>query len=114
MQPDPRTYLWDAREAASNVAAFVAGRSWEDYEADLMLRSAVERQFVIIGEALNQLRRTDEPTADRVPDLSRIVAFRNVIVHAYAAVDDCLVWEVATERVPSLIATFQEILDGWR
>ncbi|MCB0987492.1 MAG: DUF86 domain-containing protein [Acidimicrobiales bacterium] len=96
------------------MAAFVAGRSWEDYEADLMLRSAVERQFVIIGEALNQLRRTDEPTADRVPDLSRIVAFRNVIVHAYAAVDDCLVWEVATERVPSLIATFQEILDGWR
>jgi uncharacterized protein with HEPN domain len=45
--------LWDARRAAETVTAFVDGRSFEDYCADAMLRSAVERQFEIIGEALN-------------------------------------------------------------
>lgn len=69
-----------------------------------MLRSAVERQFQIIGEALNRLSKVDPGTADRVPDLARIVAFRNVLVHGYAQIDDALVWEVASTRVPELTA----------
>ena len=32
-------------------------------------------------------------TADRVPGLARIVAFRNVLVHGYVQIDDALVWE---------------------
>ena len=55
MQRDPRAYLWDAREAAGAILEFVAGKTFEDYASDRLLRSAVERQFEIIGEALNQL-----------------------------------------------------------
>ena len=76
-----------------------------------MLRSAVERQFQIIGEALNRLGRIDLATADRVPDLARIVAFRNVLVHGYAQIDDALVWEVASTRVPELTAVLARLLD---
>jgi hypothetical protein len=53
MQHDPRAWLWDVRLAADSIATFVHGRSFADYAADLMLRSAVERQFEIAGEALN-------------------------------------------------------------
>ena len=55
MLHDPRSWLWDVRQAADNIAAFAHGRDFADYEADLMLRSAVERQFEIAGEALNPL-----------------------------------------------------------
>lgn len=48
---DPRTYLWDARRAAEQVRSFVDGRTFDDYVADAMLSSAVERQFEIVGEA---------------------------------------------------------------
>lgn len=110
MRRDPRTLLWDARRAAGQVKSFVDGRSWEDYEADVMLRSAVERQFEIIGEALSQLSRDDSEIARNIPDLPRIVAFRNVLIHAYARVDDSLVWSVATEKLEALLATLNELL----
>ena len=80
MQPDPAALLWDARRAAQLILDFVAGRSWQDYRADAMLRSAVERQFELIGESLSQLSRVDPVTATGVEDLPRIVAFRNVLV----------------------------------
>jgi len=52
MQRDPRAYLWDARESAAAILEFVASKTFEDYASDRLLRSAVERQFEIIGEAL--------------------------------------------------------------
>jgi uncharacterized protein with HEPN domain len=55
MEHDPRAWLWGVRQAADSIAAFVQTRSFADYAADLMLRSAVERQFEIAGEALNRL-----------------------------------------------------------
>jgi uncharacterized protein with HEPN domain len=54
MQHDPRSWLWDGRQPADSIAAFVRGHEFADYEANLMLRSAVERQFEIAGEALTR------------------------------------------------------------
>jgi uncharacterized protein with HEPN domain len=69
MPPDPRKFVWDAVRAADLIATFVAGRQLADYRADDLLRSGVERQFEIIGEALNQLSRADPTVASRVPEL---------------------------------------------
>ena len=52
MRRDTKAYLWDAREAIDAIALFTRDRTSEDFQQDLMLRSAVERQFEIIGEAL--------------------------------------------------------------
>jgi uncharacterized protein with HEPN domain len=93
------------------ILDFTAERTWPDYQTEAMLRSAVERQFEIIGEALNRLSRADPLTAAGIEDLPRIVAFRNVLVHGYATIDDVLVWEVATTRIDPLIATLNRLLD---
>jgi uncharacterized protein YutE (UPF0331/DUF86 family) len=45
-----------------------------------------------------------------VPDLPRIVAFRNVLVHGYATIDDVLVWEVAATRVQVLVESMERLL----
>lgn len=76
-----------------------------------MLRSAVERQFEIIGESLNRLDRVDPSVAEQIDDLPRIVAFRNVLIHGYATIDDRIVWEVATERLAPLIELVTGLLD---
>jgi len=67
-----------------------------------MLRRAVERAFTIIGEALARLAKTDAPVATRSSQRERIIAFRNVLIHAYAEVDDWLVWEILQTDLPVL------------
>jgi uncharacterized protein with HEPN domain len=108
--PDVAKYLWDARRAAERIARFTAGRSFDNYLADEMLRAAVERQFEIIGEAFSSLRRSDPELAGTIPDLPRIVAFRNVLIHGYATVDNQLVWGVVERDLPTLLATLTRLL----
>lgn len=112
MPPDRRKYLWDALTAADLLFQFSAGKTFDDYIADALLRSAVERQFEIVGEALNQFSRIDPELAARIPDLPRIVAFRNILIHGYAVVDDELVWQVLFDKLPGLAVAMRELLAG--
>jgi uncharacterized protein with HEPN domain len=102
MAREPRAWLWDARTAVRLIRRFTDGRSFDDYLADDMMRSAVERQFEIVGEALGALRRHAPEGAARIPGLGRIVAFRNVLIHEYASVDDRLVWDVVSHGLAEL------------
>lgn len=111
MQRDARAYLLDARDAAALIVRFAQGRTLEEYRDDAMLKSAVERQFEIIGEAFNRLAKLDPAWAERIPDLRRIVDFRNVLAHAYATLDDALVWQAVAEKLPSLLGLLQTLLD---
>ena len=112
MHADARKLLWDAQQAAERIARFTDGKTFQSYEGDEFLRSAVERQFEIIGEALNQLRRVDPTTAAAIPELQRIIAFRNVLVHGYADVDNLLVWGVVESKLGSLRSALASLLEG--
>ena len=98
MHVDAGKLLWDAQQAAERIARFTANKSFTDYEADEFLRSAVERQFEIIGEAFNRLAKVDIQAAEQIPELPRIIAFRNVLIHGYATVDNRLVWGVSKQN----------------
>lgn len=92
MQPKSAALLWDLATAVRRIEGFVADKTWEDYDADLLLRSGVERQLEITGEAMSVLRKQVDPdTADRVPDVHRIIGMRNVLIHRYAEVNNLTV-----------------------
>ena len=110
MLHDPRAWLWDVRQATDSIAAFTQGRSFADYAADLMLRSAVERQFEIAGEALNRLSREAPEIAAQLPDLRRAVAMRNALIHGYREVDNATVWETIHEDLPALCEQVEALL----
>jgi uncharacterized protein with HEPN domain len=67
-----------------------------------MLRLAVERAFSIIGEALAQLAKLDAVLIAQISEYQRIIAFRNILIHAYAEVDDRIVWDVIETKLPVL------------
>ncbi|QDU65298.1 hypothetical protein Pla86_03630 [Planctomycetes bacterium Pla86] len=74
------------------------------------MRSAVERQLEIIGEALNQLRKHDDSISAEITDHRRIVAFRNILIHGYAEVDDRVVWGVVSTNLERLVAEVDALL----
>ena len=110
MHADARKLLWDSQQCTERIARFTAGKTFTEYLADEYLRAAVERQFEIIGEAMSQLRRVDPDIAALVPELPRIIAFRNILIHGYASVDNQLVWGVLETDLPSLRATLGRLL----
>ena len=107
---DPKTLLWDAHRAGDRIAQFTTGKSFDDDLDDIMLRSTVERRFEIMGEALNILRRNDADLAREIIDLPSIVAFRNVLIHGYAAVNHRLVWDVVQDELPGTLSVLARLL----
>jgi uncharacterized protein with HEPN domain len=110
MDHDSRAFLWDAKESADAIAEFVRGRTFDDYVADLMVRSAVERQFEIIGEALRQLEKAAPDLALRLPERSQAIAFRNVLIRGYDSIDHGIVWRTIHESLPALRARVAALL----
>lgn len=110
MKYEVEKYLYDIRNATGLLRDFTSGRSFVDYQNNAMLRAAVERQFEIVGEAVSQLAKVDEESASRITGYQRIIAFRNVLIHGYADVDDRLVWGVVINDLPALARDIEELI----
>lgn len=102
MRLETRKLLLDALEACQSIQEHCVGRKLDDYRADRWFRRGVEREFEIIGEALNRLGRLDNATALRITEMRCIVDFRNRIIHGYDAIDDQVVWGVIEKHLPIL------------
>lgn len=112
MQPrDPRAFLWDVAEAGRAIQIFTLGLNAQSYADSALVNAAVERKFEIIGEALNQLSKCEPAMAARIPDVSKIVAFRNQLIHSYAGIDSTLVWNIVQKSLPELLLVVTALLD---
>lgn len=100
MQPESPKHLEDIRDAAAFVLEVTGDANLHQYLENRLLRQAVERNFEIIGEALNRLRKGDSETAARIGETPRIVAFRNILAHGYDTIDHEIVWHLIREELP--------------
>jgi uncharacterized protein with HEPN domain len=95
-------YLADILAACESITSLLEGVDLATYRRERPIRSAVEREFIIIGEAVAALVRLDPGLGERVSGARLIVGFRNQLAHAYATVDDETVLGVALHDVPIL------------
>lgn len=109
--PEVRKYLFDMAEACGLIRTFLSGKSFDDYAGDPLLRSGVERQFEVIGEALARLLETAPELSERISDSRRIISFRNRLIHGYATVADDIVWGIVEGNLPTLEAEVQQLLE---
>jgi uncharacterized protein with HEPN domain len=110
MQREVNVLLRDIAEAAEAILAFTRGRTQSELHRDDMLSSAVERKFVIIGEALRGAIQADGNVERSITQARQIIAFRNLLVHNYAAIDSERVWEFIQTKLPLLLAKVQGLL----
>ena len=110
---DVRQYFYDIARACELLHRFITGKTLDDYSADPLLRSGVERQFGIIGEALNQALRIDPELKSRISDTEKIISLRNRLIHAYFAVSNETIWGILEINLPVLTKEIQTLLDEY-
>ena len=96
-------------ESARRIQEFTAGLSYEEYLDSILIRSAVERQLEIIGEAARRMSQGFRQEHPEVP-WSGVIGQRNVIVHKYDEIIQEQIWSVVTEDIPVLIDRLEPLL----
>ena len=110
MQRDTRAYLSDIIEACEAVEQALAGMDLASYGRSRLVRSAVEREFIIVGEAMVALSQLSPDLFARITHARRIIDFRNQLAHQYSEVDDTIVWLIARHDAPVLYADCAALL----
>jgi len=102
-------WLRDILDAITEIQAFIVGMDYESFKNDAKTVRAVELDFIVIGEAANQL---PSEIVDNYPEIpwSLMRAMRNRLVHVYFAVDPRLLWDTIQNDIPRLIPPLKAIL----
>ncbi len=114
MPPEIAKLLWDMDQAAEKIQRFSAGRTLDDYFRDDYFRSAVERQFATLGEAMTRLHKCAPEWAESITDQRKIRSFRNIIVHSYDAIDEQITWDIVSKKLPLLRSQLAHLLSNAR
>ena len=111
MPPDDRdfAYLWDMREAAREVIEFMQGVNYVHFTEDKVLRYAVERQIMVIGEAAAHVSLGFQEAYPEIP-WRGIIGQRNVLAHEYGEVLSERIWLVAAKYLPELVRLLDPLI----
>ena len=109
MSKDAAKGLADILQAISNIEVHLQGkRDFRLFQENITVHSAVERELMIIGEAVNRLLKTFPEI--RITDAKRIVGLRNKMIHEYDIVDDAQLWNIIINHLPTLKRDATELL----
>jgi len=99
----------DILDAIAEIQKFTRGMDYDDFREDDKAVRAVEMNFIIIGEAANQIPEDIEEMYTTIPwGLMR--AMRNRIVHVYFRIDEKLMWDTIQNDLPPLIPELEKLL----
>jgi uncharacterized protein with HEPN domain len=93
-------------EAISNIQQFLAGKTREQFAADMFLRLAVERSFEIISEASRRIPDAVKQQETQI-NWRGMADLGNNLRHVYHRIEPDLLWRVAERDLPPL-KTFAE------
>ena len=68
---------------------------------------AVERDLMIIGEAVSQIKKLDKELP--ISSADQIIGLRNLIVHAYDSIDPAALWRILIKDLPILKEEIQSL-----
>ena len=106
---DPRVTLAQIEDAAGKVEALCAGKSFDAFSEDWVAVMALERLFLIIGEAV---KRLPDDLCERYSEVPwrRIASTRDRLAHGYDEVEGVILWNAATVSIREMRSTIRVIL----
>ena len=105
-------FLWDMLTYAREIVdEFMPGVSREVYLDATQIRRSVERSLQLIGEAAKHVSKDFREEHPEIP-WRQIIGQRNVLVHEYGEIDDDLIWDLITTKLPLLIVQLDALVPG--
>jgi uncharacterized protein with HEPN domain len=101
--------LYDIDQSIKAIESYVADYKFEEYVQTRMLKAAVEREFLIIGEAMNRIVKMDDTI--NISETSSIISMRNRIVHGYDMIGHTIIWNTIMKNLPQLKQEVQTLLE---
>lgn len=98
MKLEIKKFLYDIKESIENYLG--DKRDFNIYLEDKMLRRAVEREFEIIGEAMNRIEKIDSTI--NISSKKQIINMRNRVIHGYDKIDNEIIWGTVVRYLPKL------------
>jgi len=111
MPREVRSLFLDIRAAAETLRALAAGKSTDELRDDIVLRLAVERLLITLGEAVARIRRDHPQHAARISAGREIVAMRNLLIHQYEIIELDIVVAVIEEDLNVILDEARAALD---
>lgn len=111
MQPENRdlALLWDIQQASRDIVTFTNDVQFHEFSANKMLRFAVERQLLVVGEASKHISAAFKNSHPDIP-WEKMAGLRNVLAHDYGEILVERVWFTATKSIPALITALNAVL----
>ena len=110
MTDEIRKYLLDIQESINSIFDYLGSkRDFKEYCSNKQLRRAVEREFEIIGEAMNRIRKIEPQPS--ITNAKKIIELRNWVIHGYDRVDDVIIWGIISKHLPLLKTEIDNLLE---
>lgn len=111
MDNEIRTWLYDILQSISEIESYFEDRPkrFDDYAKDVKTKRAIERNFEIIGEAVNRILRKD--VNFYIENAQKIIGTRNRIAHGYDKISDDLIWSIVINHLPKLKSEITSLLE---
>lgn len=93
--------IHDMLETIEELERATAGKTFEDFQRDWLLRKAAERGVEIISEASRHLP-DDLKSRHPYPRWRHVAGIGNVLRHEYHRVEERIVWSVIRDELPDL------------
>ena len=105
-----RFFVDDILTAISQIQSYVQEISFEEFCQNDLLLSAVERKFIIIGEAARHIPSHILESYPSVP-WRQMSDMRNIVAHLYWGVNPQMLCDTAHQDLPPLIPLLNKILE---
>ena len=102
-------FLEDISHRISKIESYIDGMQFEEFVKDDKTVSACIREIEVVGEATKQIPKE---ITDRFDDLpwSLMAKMRDKLIHWYFEIDEEIVWNVATMKLPQIKIQIDEMI----
>ncbi len=109
MKLEVKKYLFDIKESIDSIENYLGDqRDFSVYVSNKMLRRAIEREFEIIGEAMNRIEKVD--SSINISSKKQIISMRNRVIHGYDKIDNEIVWGIIVRHLPTLKEEIESLI----